>query len=194
MGLTRLMLNTAWVPFLSGCMTWGGMGHTSGTDWMGGTGSAKNGQLSQPLERAEATSAGLTIALSFPHPSSGAAVAIDARLFTDGTAHEVVEGDIWLRIQTPSGAVDQLRMQRLQPSSEGAYQARYSFATVGLYLVTAEGRTGSGADERAVSVTARTQVNGHAQDGRHHWVMPAVVLGGLGMVAMMALMMGGSWH
>lgn len=192
MGLTRLLLNTAWVPLLSGCMMWGGMGHTSGTDWMGGTGYAKNGQLSQPLERAEATSGGLTIALSFPTPSSS--VAIDARLFTDGAAHKVVDGDVWLRIQAPSGAVDQLRMQRLQPSSEGAYQARYSFATAGLYLVTAEGRTGSGADERAVSVTAREQINGHPQDGRHHWVMPAAVLGGLGMVATMALMMAGSWH
>ena len=191
MGLGRLLLNTGWVPVLSGCMMWGGMGHTSGTDWMGGTGSAKNGQFSQRSVRAEATSAGLTIVLSFPPPSSGAAVAIDARLFADGVAHHVVDGDMWLRVQTPSGAVDQLRMQRLEPWSEGAYQAHYSFATPGLYLVTAEGRTGRGADERAVSVTARAQINGHAQDGRHQWLAPAV-LGGLGMVATMVLMMGGS--
>lgn len=190
MGLTRSLLNTAWVPFLSGCMMWGGMGHTSGTDWMGGMGYAKNGES---LQRAEASSAGLTIVLSFPTPSSGAAVAIDATLFADSAPHALIDGDVWLQIQTPSGAVDQLRMERLQPSSEGAYETRYSFATAGLYLVTAEGRTRSGADERAVSVTAQAQVNGHAQDGGHHWLMPAAVLGGLGMVATMALMMSGSW-
>jgi hypothetical protein len=188
------MLNTAWVSVLSGCMMGGGMGHTSGTDWMGETGYAKDGQRPPPLQRAEASSAGLTIALSFPTPSSNATVPIDARLFADSAELELIDATIWLRIQTPSGEVAELRMQRLDPSSEGAYQARYTFTTAGLYLLTAEGQTGTGADKRAVSVTARAQVNGHGEHGGHDWNMPAAVLGGVAMVAMMAVMMGGSWH
>src|SRR5512145_1092469 len=186
MGFTRLMLNTAWVPVLSGCMMWGGMGHTSGTDWTGETRYAKNGQ---PLQRAKASSAGLTIALSFATPSGGAAVPIDAQISEDSVGRELTDADIWLRIETPGGAVNELRMEPVQSSRAGAYEAHYSFPVTGLYLVTAEARTGSGSDERTVSVTARAQIYDHAQGGRHQWLVPGAVLGGLGMVATMALMM-----
>lgn len=194
MDLTRLLLNTAWVPILSGCMMGGGIGHAHGTDWMGEAGYARAGQAPQPVQRAQASSRGLTISLSFPTPTLGDAVAIDAQLLTDGVAHGGIDGDVWLRIQTPGGAVDLLRMQRPQRSPVGAYRAPYGFPIAGAYLVTAEARTGTGSDERTVSVTASVQVDHHAQGGRHLWVRPAAVLGGLGMVATMALMMGGFWH
>lgn len=196
---TRSMLTTAWVPLLSGCMMWGGMGHTSGTDGMGEAGHAERGQVPQPLQRAEASSAGVTITLSFPTPSSDAAVVIDAQLVmdsvdADSVDQELIDADVWLRIQTPSGAVDQRRLQQLQSLPPGAYQAQYSFPIAGLYLVTAEARTGTGAAERTVSVTARTQVYDQAHGGQHHWLMPGAILAGLGMVATMALMMGSSGH
>ncbi len=89
--------------------------------------------------------------------------------------------------QTPGGSVDQLRMQRLHASATATFQARYSFAADGLYLVTAEGRAGKGAHVRTVSVTARAVVGQDMHGGGHDWLMPAAVLGGLGMLAMMAI-------
>jgi hypothetical protein len=53
---------------------------------------------------------------------------------------------------------------------------------------------GSGVDARTVSVTTETEVGGRMRGHEDGWLVPAAVLGGLGMVGMMLLMMGGSAH
>ncbi|NIR42571.1 MAG: hypothetical protein GWN99_01600 [Gemmatimonadetes bacterium] len=191
MNLTRVVLSVAGVPLLGGCMMMGGVGHTGSPDMMSEVDHARGARLPAPVQRAEASSEGLTIALAFPTPSIGDAVAIDAWLLTDSTDHDPEAGDIRLRIETPGGNVDQLRMRRLHSSTTATFQAEYSFSAAGLYLVTAEGRAATRADVRTVSVTARVFVGGDMYGGRHDWLMPAAILGGPAMVAMMALMMGG---
>lgn len=188
---TRL-LGVTWVPLLSGCMMLGGAGHTGG--WVGLDDAAVSGQGPAPLRRAEASSGGLTIALSVPAPSGGTAVAIEAWLRPDSAGIDLDGADVRLRIETPGGRVDGLHMQRVDSATPGSYQAFYSFPTTGVYLVTAEGQAGTGAHVRTVAVTARTRVSAHARGGGHDWVTPVAILGGLAMVAAMALMMGGSTH
>ena len=192
MYLTRLVLGAAWVPLLTGCMAMGGLGHTGGPGGMASAGYAENGQARAPVQHVEASNGGLSIALSFPRPSGGAGVAIDARLRADSADDDLTDANIWLQVRSPSGGVTRLPMQLLHSSQPGTYRAQYSFSAPGLYLVAAEGRTGTGADVRTVSVTTAVEVGTEAHDGRHHWFTPAALLGGLGMVAMMALMMSGS--
>ena len=193
MNLARVLLGIVWAPTLSGCMMLGGMGHTGGPGAMPLVGHAESRGMPLPHQRAEASNGGLAIELSIPSPSGTAAVAIDARLNTDNSHHELTDANVWLRIQTPSGRVDKIHMQLRESSSAGTYRAHYAFpAADGLYLVTAEGRTGTGADLKTASVTVEVEAGGAARGGGHHWRTPAAVLGGLGMVAMMALMMGGS--
>lgn len=186
---TRVVLSVAGIPLLSGCMMMGGIGHTGGLGGTAGAGHTESAQIGAPLERAEASSGGITIALSFRLPSHGAEVAIDAWLRADSAHHELADADIWLRIRTPSGGVDEIRMERLGSSGE-TYQAHYGFPTAGPYHVTAEGRVGTAAAVRTVSVTTRVEVEGESHDGRHDWLMVGGILGGLGMVVLMALMMG----
>jgi hypothetical protein len=186
MDLKRAAMGITWVSLLSGCMM-GGMAHPGG---MGGVGPRETGQALGPLQYAEASSGDLTIALSFPTPSSGAMVAMDARLTTASDPHELINGKIWLRIQTPSGSLDELRMQRLHSSAGATYQATYNFRTPGFYLVTAEGSIETDANVRTASVTTRVPVSGEVHADRHDWLMPMAVLGGLGMVVMMVVMMG----
>lgn len=190
MRITNLVLRVVWVPLLSGCMMMGGMGHTGSLSGWDQTGHATNGHAGAPLHRAEASSDGLTIVLSVAAPSGRAPVAIDAWLRADTAGHEITDGEVWLRIQAPDGHVDQLRMQRLDAAPAGAYSAQYGFPTPGRYFVTAVARSGTGADARTVSVTAGVDIGSPAHDGHHGWVMPVAILGGLTMVAMMALMMG----
>lgn len=195
MRLTTKVLGIVWVPLLSACMMVGGAGHTDGWDGPEDAGDAASGHAPAPLRRAEASSGGLTIALSIPAPAGGAALAIEAWLRPDSAGIDLDGADVRLRIETPGGRVDGLHMQRVDwPGPARHYQALYSFPTTGVYLVTAEGRTGTGPEIRMVSVTARADVSGHANGGRHDWVAPVAILGGLGMVAMMALMMSGSMY
>lgn len=186
MNLARIVLSVAAVPLLGGCMMMGGIAHTGGP---AGPAHMETGPVAAPLERAEATSGGLTIALSFPPPSSGELIAIEARLRADDAPPKPTDEEVWLRIEAWGGSVEEIRMEPVR-SSSGTYRAQHVFPTAGLYLVTAEARVGPGADVRAVSVTSRAEVSRDARDGRHGWIAPAVV-GGLGMVALMALMMGG---
>ena len=192
MRLTRPVLGVAGVPLLSGCLMLGGMGHTGDGLGVPTAIDGSSTQLPAPLQRAEASSGSLTLALSFATPRSGAAVAIDAQLRADSAPHELTDGNVWLRIHTPGGSVDQFRMQRVYSSTAGTYQAQYRFPTAGLYLVTAEGRTGMGADVRTVLVTAEVEVSRGAQGDRHDWLAPVRILSSLGMVVTMALMMAGS--
>lgn len=192
MNLTRVVLSVAGIPFLGGCMMMGGVGHTGNPGMMSDAGRAPGGQPPAPVQRAEASGGGLSIALAFPSPSGGEPVAIDAWLLTDSIHRDLTDGEIWLRIETPDGGVDQLRMRRRHSSATATFQAQYGFADAGLYLVTAEGRAGTGADVRTVSVTARTVVGGDMHGGRRGWLVPAAVLGSLGMAALMAFMMVGS--
>lgn len=95
MNLTRVVLGIHWVPLLSGCLM-GGMAHT------GGIGRGEIGPMQGPLQHAEASSGELTIALSFPIPSTATAVPMEARLGTASDRREPTDGEIWLRIQTPA--------------------------------------------------------------------------------------------
>jgi hypothetical protein len=189
MNLEKAVLSVAAVPLLGGWMMMGGIGHTGGPAGMAGAAHMESGPVAAPLERAEATSEGLTISLSFAPSSAGELVAIEARLRADDGSAEPTDGEIRLRIEAPDGSVEEIRMQPVR-SFAGTYGAQYVFPTAGLYLVTAEGRVGTGADVRTVSVTSRAEVGPETRDGRHGWIAPAIV-GGLGMAALMALMMSG---
>ncbi len=183
----RVVLGAVCVQSLSGCMVMGGIGHMGGGA-ISAPGDMQSRDLSASVQHAEASSGGLTIALSFPSPTGGdGAVPIDAWLITDTDHRDLTDGVVWLLIQTPTGGVDRVDMQ-LHSSSAGTYRARYRFTVSGSYLVTAEGRSGTGADMRTVSVTTEATVEG-GSGGRDGWVTPVAVLGGLGMVVMMALMM-----
>jgi hypothetical protein len=186
-----VVLSVAGAPLLGGCMMMGGLGHTGSPGMMSEADDGPRGSLIAPVQRAEASSEGLSIALAFPTPSIGDTIAIDAWLLTDSSHHDLAAGDIWLRIETPGGNVDQFRMRRLHSSVTATFQAQYSFAAAGFYLVTADGRAATGADVRTVSVTARVFLGGDMHGRRHDWRMPAAVLGATGMVAMVALMTGG---
>lgn len=203
---TRVVLAAVWVPFLSGCMMMGGLGHRGGLGHTSGPGhgvgathrgdpgsaetaDVASGPIRPPLQHAEASNKGLSIELDLPTPSRGSVVAIDALLRRDGAQEELTEGEVWLRIRTPGGSVDSLRMQSTHSSREGSYRTYYGFPVGGQYLVTAEGRTGVVGDSRTVSVTARVDVSG-MHGSRPDWLVPAALLSGAGMVALMALMMG----
>ena len=203
---TRVVLAVVWVPSVRGCMMmggpgqWGGSGrmggpgHGVGAGHMGDAGSAEtadvaSGPIRPPLQHAEASNKGLTIELDLPTPSRGSIVAIDALLRRDDAPDELTEGEVWLRIRTPGGSVDSLRMQSTHSSRAGSYRAYYGFPAGGQYLVTAQGRTGVVGDSRTVSVTARVDVSG-MHGSRPDWLVPAALLSGAGLVALMALMMG----
>lgn len=192
--LTRVVLRVAAIPLLSGCVMLGGMGHRSDVLGSATAVDVDGRRLPAPLHRAETSSGGLALALSFPTPRVGAAVAIDAQLRTDGAPEELNDGDVWLRIRTPGGNVDQFRMQRLGPSAGGTYRARYRFPDAGFYLVMAEARTGTGPDARTVLVTTELEVRPAENDERHDWLVSPGTLGGLGMIAAMAVMMAGSLY
>lgn len=185
------MLGAAWVPLLSGCMMMGGMAHTGGgaISAAGPPGDMHRRDLSGRFQQAEARSGDLAISLSFASPiESSRALPIDAWLSRDGDHRDLADGVVWLQIQAPDGGVDRVLMQRLPSSSGGTYRALYHFSSPGLYLVTAEGRTGTGADMRTVSVTTEAGVESWPAGG-HGWVMPLAVIGGVGMVVLMAFMM-----
>jgi len=185
----RILLSVAGIPLLGGCMMMGGPGHMAHLGSMDQSGHSMRTATATASQHAAATSNGLTIEIFVPTPSQGAAVTIDARVSANGDDHEVIDGDVWLRIQTPSGTIEQVRMQRPYSSTGGTYRAEYRFLTAGLYLVTAEGREGSGSELRTASVTTEVVVTGAQHGGDHDWLMPAAILGGLGMIAMMAVMM-----
>lgn len=203
---TRVVLAVVWAPFLSGCMMMGGLGHWGGSGHMSGPGHAVGtGHMGEPgaavtadvasepirppLQHAEASNAGLTIELDIPTPSRGGFVAIDALLRRDGAQDDLTDAEVWLRIRRPRGSVDSLRMQPTHSPGERSYRTFYAFPIGGQYVVTAEGRTGVVGDSRVVSVTARVDVGG-MDASRRNWLVPAALLSGAGMVALMALMMG----
>jgi hypothetical protein len=156
MHLPAAVLGIVGVPLLSGCMLMGGWGHTAG---LGASmaGHTVSRQTVGSLQRSEASSGGITITLSFPTPTIGSVVAISALLRSEGGDREPADGEVWLRVQTPSGIVDQLRMQRPAGIADGTHQTRYSFSTPGLYVVTADARSGTGAEVHAVSVTIEVE-------------------------------------
>lgn len=179
MDMRKALLEVACVSLLSGCMT-GGVGRT-------GTFSGR--EAGGRSQYAEATTGDLTIALSVPAPSVGSQVAIAARLTLAERPQELVDGEMWLRVQAPSGNVDEVRMQRSQGSDAATYRAMYGFWAPGSYVVTAKARSEGGVGAEA-SVTTSVVVAGdsHYVD-RHGWMMPMAVLGGVGMVVMMVVMM-----
>jgi len=194
MHLTRTVLSVAWVPLLSGCMAMGGLGHVGGMDGMAHAGHPADGRMPGPLQRAEASNGDLAIELSFPGPTPGVAVALEARLRTDGPDDEPAVVVAWLRVRAPSGRVDELRMEPLDASAAGTYRAQYSFPVAGRYLLTAEARVGTGIAARTVTVTTAADVGGGDHTGSHLRSTPAALLGGLAMVATMTLMMGIAAH
>jgi hypothetical protein len=173
-------------------MIMGGWGHTAGIAGAGVTGHVPSHQTIAPFQRSEASSGNLTITLSFPTPTGGSVVTVSAVLRSDGHDRDPADGEIWLPVERPDGRVDQLPMQRYQSATGAIYQAPYGFPTSGLYVVTADARAGTGTDARTVSVTTRAEVVAAAPGERHDWLIPAAVLGSLGMVAMMVFMTGGS--
>lgn len=163
----RAVLGVAWVPLLTGCMMMGGLGHTSGLLGTGLGGPMETDKTAVLLQHAEASNGGLTIALTIPTPTSGTVVAISALLRSDRRDEEPSDGEIWLRVQTPGGSVDRLRMQSVRSSGAATHRARYGFVTPGVYFVTADARLGTGADVRTVSVTTKAEVSREAHVGRH---------------------------
>lgn len=186
MGARGVVAGVVWIPLLSGCLTGSSApGRIGPGEQVGG------GQTPGSIQRVESSSGDLTLSLSFPTPSRGAAVPMDAQLDTATDPDELTDGEISLRIQTPSGTVDQVPMERVYASAGLAYHAMYGFPAQGSYLVTAEGRVESGGEVRTASVTTRVVVAGDTQYADHrNWMMPMAVLGGLGMVVMMVVMMG----
>jgi hypothetical protein len=154
----RGVVGAAWVPLLSGCMMMGGMGHM-GRSTISAPGDVDSRDSSPPLKYAEASSGDLTIVLSFADPIvGGGPVPIDARLSRDGAHGDSNDDVVWLLIEAPDGRVDEVPMQHILASSAGTYRALCHFNAPGLYLITAEGRAGTGADMAAVSVTTRAEV------------------------------------
>lgn len=188
MTLARAVLGVATMPLFGGCMMAGGWGHGGVPARTYADGHmAPDWTVAAPL-RAEATGDGLTIVLSIPTPAAGSVVTIGVQLRSDGGDPEA-DAEIRLRIDGPGGSIDDLPMQRDRSSGAGTYQAQYGFAVPGRYAVTAEARSGAGAEVRTVSVSARAEVAAPA-GYRHDWAVPAAIIGGIGMVAMMAFLMG----
>lgn len=181
------LLPIAWAPFLGACMM-GGVAHTSR---VGGAGPGHMGETPDPMHYAEASGESVTIELSFPTPRRGGPVAMEARLSGADESDASTEGAVRLRVDTPGGYVDEVRMERFQSSDGPIYRATYDFRTPGSYLVTAQGSMMPGADARSASVTTRVDVEDAAYGDRHGWVMPMAILGGLGMIVMMVVMMTG---
>lgn len=181
----RKLMPIVWAPFLGACMM-GGMAHTSR---MGGPGSVDADGAVGPLHYAEASSGGVTIALSLPAPTMVGAVGMEARLTGVDGPESAIDGEVRLRVRTPGGAVDELPMRSLHSTAGVTYRAVYDFRTPGSYLVTADGWTGAEEGANAASVTTRVDVVDESRWDRHDWTMPMAVLGGIGMLAMMAVMM-----
>jgi hypothetical protein len=194
MRIRRSFFSIAWASLLSGCMMTGGAWHGDRAPAIGHMASLGSSQVSEVTRMVEANNGRLTIELSFATPGSGEELPIDATLSEDGVTRKPTHGDVRLNIRTPGGSVDQLRMEPLGLSQGATHQTRYRFADAGLYQLTAEGRMGSGVDARTVSVTTETEVGGRMRGHEDGWLVPAAVLGGLGMVGIMLLMMGGSAH
>lgn len=187
----RVLLGFACIPILSGCMMMGGMGSTTGMGGVGDAGVVHSGQIHTPLRQTKASNGVLTIALSFPAPSDGAAVPINARLHTESDHNELTDAYVGLRIRTPRGSIDEIRMHPLDSSTAETHQAQYSFRDAGVYVVTAEARVGRGDDARTVSASIETEVAREAHSGQGNWLTPAALVGGLSMVVIMVLTMGG---
>lgn len=179
------LLSIVWAPFLGACMM-GGVAHTSR---MGGPGPAGPDGTVGSLQHAEASSGGVTIVLSFPRPMMVGAVGMDARLTSADDPHTDLDGEVRLRVRTPGGGVDELPMPSLHSAAGVTYQAVYDFRSPGSYLVTAHGSIGTGKGATTASVTTRVDVGEESRWDGHDWMMPMAVLGGIGMVAMMAVMM-----
>jgi hypothetical protein len=179
---TTGVLGIVGIPWLSGCMMMSGMAGAVGMDH--GWGEGDDG-----WQQAEARNADLTLTLSFPAPARGGTVPIDARVATEDGRGQLTDPEIWLRVRTPGGSVERVRMEPVGPAPAGAFQTRYDFRSSGRYLVTADGRVGTGDAARTVSVTSEAAVRGHHRGGHHDWLGPAAVLGGLAMTALMVAMM-----
>jgi hypothetical protein len=190
----RAVLGVASIPLLSGCMGMGGWGHAGGSMGTVAPHHPAGGLTTVSVERAEASGDGLALALSFPTPTTGAVMTVSALLRWYDGDREPVNGEILLSIRTPAGSVDQLRMEKVQTVAAGAYEARYAFAESGRYVLTANAGWGTEVNARSVSVTTTADVGDDVYGHRHDRWVPAEVVGGIGMVALMVLMMGGLGH
>ena len=192
MRLIEAGLGVAAVPLLSGCMMMAGWGHTAALDTHA-TGHMVSAQRVVWSQRAEASSDGLTVTLFVP-VSESAVVIISAGLRSEHDDQGPADGEIWLRIRTPDGTVDRFRMQEPRSPGDGMYRARYAFVASGTYVVTADARSGTGEAARTVSVTAEVVAGDDPWHDQHHWLTPAAFVGGVGILALMAVMMAGVTH
>lgn len=193
MRLTKTGLGIAAVPLLSGCMMMGGWGHTAAFG-AHPTGHMVSGERIVSSQRAEASSDGLTITLSVAAPAGRAVVTMSAWLRSDDGEEEPAESEIWLRIRAPDGVVDRLRMLEPRFPGDRTYRAEYALATSGTYVVTADARSGTGAEARTVSVTTEMVAGDDPRYDQHRWLTPVAFVGGVGMLALMAVMMAGMTH
>lgn len=180
---TTGMLGIVGVPLLSGCMTMSGMAGAGGMGHGWGEGDAG-------CQQAKARNGDLTLTLSFPVQARGGAAPIDARVAIEDGRGQLTDPEVWLRVRTPGGSVERIRMEPVEPAPAGAFRTRYDFRSSGRYLVTADGRAGTGDAARTVSVTSEAAVGGPHRAGRHDWLGPAAVLSGLAMTVLMFAMMG----
>lgn len=181
MNTGRRLLGGTWLILVSGCMTTGALHHS---------GAAPDVADGQGWHRVEAHSGGLAIEMVFPSPGGRAVVPVEARLWAEAEGRELTDGEVWLRVQTPTGRVDRVRMRNV-PSRDGDwYEAQYGFRTTGSYMLSADASVSTGESVHEVSVTTRLQVDEELHGGYGHgWVMPLAVLGGVAMLTMMAVMM-----
>jgi hypothetical protein len=188
MTLARAVFGVAGIPLLGGCMMAGAWGHAGGPAGPSSDEHMAARWTAAASQGAEATADGLTIVLSIPAPTAGRLVTIGAHLRSDDSDQAPADAEIRLRVVGPGGSADDLPMRRDRSSEAGTHQAQYRFSVPGRHVVTAEARSGAGEDVRTASVTADAEVAA-APVYRHHWSLPAAIIGSLAMVAMMAFMM-----
>lgn len=122
--------------------------------------------VAAPL-RAEATGDGLTIVLSIPAPAAGSVVTIGVQLRSDGGDPEA-DAEIRLRIEGPGEASTTSPCSGIGRPGQGPTRRSTDSPCRGRYGVTAEARSGTGAEVRTVSVSARAEVAAPAVY-RHDW-------------------------
>ena len=181
-------LSLAGLSLLGGCGMMGMMGGMHGASGMHGS-AAGHGHELAPMVQAQAESGDLAIVLSFPAPRAAAVAPVVVVLRTAGEATDPEDAEVWLRVRTPDGNIDEVRMRSAPASAPGTYQAEYRFATAGPYAVTAEARAGGGPVARQVSVTTDVHLGAEVAARRQPWLTPATVLTGIAVGAMMILMM-----
>jgi hypothetical protein len=181
--IVMLVVGTAAVLSLNGCMMAGGMGGVGG---MHGVDSARPSQASVVGEVRTATA---SVVLEFPAVAAGdnATILVTVRdaasgkPITGGTVRVLVRG-----AGSGAGAI----IVPVTHTMPGTFEATHRFETPGAYSATAEVLPDGGSAGAAARVTVRQEVAGAAQNhGRRSPHLAAGVLGGAAMVAMMVAML-----